>query len=134
MADAADLAGLQLFEDLNADQLVELAGWFDVRTVGPGIELVSEGASGYSFFVLLEGGAVVTAAGRPSVAVCEPGDFFGEIAILGDSRRTATVTTTKPSRLLVLFGTDFRRLQEAHPAVAARLEEAVAQRRAADAA
>jgi voltage-gated potassium channel len=134
MADAADLAGLQLFEDLNADQLVELAGWFDVRTVGPGIELVSEGASGYSFFVLLEGGAVVTTAGRPSVAVCVPGDFFGEIAILGDSRRTATVTTTRPSRLLVLFGTDFRRLQEAHPAVAARLEEAVAQRRAADAA
>jgi CRP-like cAMP-binding protein len=134
MAVAADLSGLELFDELSADQLEELAGWFDVRTVGADIELVSEGASGYSFFVLLEGGAVVTAAGRPAVAVCAPGDFFGEIAILGDSRRTATVTTTEPSRLLVLFGTDFRRLQEAHPAIAARLEEAVAQRRAADAA
>jgi CRP-like cAMP-binding protein len=134
MADAADLAGLELFDGLNTEQLAELAGWFDVRTVASDIELVSEGASGYSFFVLLEGGAVVTAAGRPPFAVCEPGDFFGEIAILGDSRRTATVTTTGPARLLVMFGTDFRRLQDAHPAIAARLEEAVAQRRAADAA
>ena len=134
MAVAADLAGLELFDQLDAEQRAELAGWFDVRTVGSDIELVSEGASGYSFFVLLEGGAVVTADGRPAVAVCEPGDFFGEIAILGDSRRTATVTTTEPSRLLVLFGTEFRRLQEAHPAIAARLEDAVAQRRAADAA
>jgi hypothetical protein len=37
-------------------------------------------------------------------------DFFGEIAILGDGRRTATVTTTSPSQLLVMFGTEFRRL------------------------
>jgi CRP-like cAMP-binding protein len=57
-----------------------------------------------------------------------PGDYFGEVAILGDGRRSATVTTTTPSQLLVLFGTEFRRLQEDQPEIAARLEAAMADR------
>jgi CRP-like cAMP-binding protein len=127
MADASDLAGVELFDGLDDDQLTQLAGWFDVRAVSPGVELVTEGASGYSFYVLLEGCAAVTSAGG-TVATCQPGDFFGEIAILGDSRRTATVKTTEPSRVLVMFGTEFRRLQEAQPAIAARLEDAMRKR------
>lgn len=127
MAVAADLASVELFDGLSADQLSELAGWFDIRTVNAGVRIVSEGASGYSFFVLLEGGAEV-AAGEEMVATCKPGDFFGEIAIIADGRRTATVTTTSPARLLVMFGTEFRRLQHAHPAIAAQLEQAMRQR------
>jgi CRP-like cAMP-binding protein len=130
MADASDLAGVELFDGLDDDQLAQLAGWFDVRTVSSGVELVTEGASGYSFYVLLEGGAVVTADGVPA-ATCGPGDFFGEIAILGDSRRTATVKTTERSRVLVMFGTEFRRLQGSQPAIAARLEDAMLKRIAA---
>ncbi len=130
MAVAADLAGVELFEGLDDDELARLAGWFDVRAVGPGVELVTEGASGYSFYVLVEGGAVVSADGE-TAATCGPGDFFGEIAILGDSRRTATVTTTEPSRVLVMFGTEFRRLQDSQPAIAARLEDAMRKRIAA---
>ena len=57
-----------------------------------------------------------------------PGDYFGEVAILGDGRRSATVTTTTQSQLLVLFGTEFRRLQEDQPEIAARLEAAMADR------
>ena len=57
-----------------------------------------------------------------------PGDYFGEVAILGDGRRSATVTTTTPSQLLVLFGTEFRRSQEDQPEIAARLEAAMADR------
>ena len=130
MAVASDLAGLELFDGLDDDQLVELADWFDERTVSAGVELVSEGASGYSFYVMLEGSAVVTADGE-TVATCGPGDFFGEIAILADSRRTATVTATEPSRVLVMFGTEFRRLQESQPAIAVRLEDAMRRRSAA---
>jgi voltage-gated potassium channel len=54
-----------------------------------------------------------------------PGDFFGELAILGDGVRTATVTTTSPSRLLVLFGTEFRQLQQEQPDLASRIEAGV---------
>jgi voltage-gated potassium channel len=57
-----------------------------------------------------------------------PGDYFGEVAILGDGRRSATVTTTSPARVLVLFGTEFRRLQQEHPEIAARLEAVATER------
>jgi CRP-like cAMP-binding protein len=49
-------------------------------------------------------------------------------ANLGDGRRSATVTTTSPARLFVMFGTEFRQLQEAQPEVAAQLEAAMAER------
>ena len=92
-----------------------------------GVRLASEGAAGYSFFVLVEGSAVVT-VGDETVATYAPGDFFGEMAIAGEGRRNATVTTTSPARVLTLFGTDFRRLQQARPEIAAQLESAMRQR------
>ena len=73
---------------------------------------MGEGAPGYSFFVLLDGGAVVTADGT-ALRELGPGDFFGETAIIDARRRTATVTTTVPSKVLSMFGTEFRDLQDA---------------------
>ena len=127
MASVGDLAGVPLFQPLDDDQLKELAGWFDIHTVGEGINVLGEGQSGYSFYVLVDGSAVVT-VDDVTVADYEPGDFFGEMAILGQGRRSATVTTTSPSRFLVMFGTDFRQLQQLHPAIAATLEQAMQQR------
>jgi voltage-gated potassium channel len=69
----------------------------------------------------------VTSAGA-EIATLLPGDFFGEMAILGDGRRSATVTTTSPSRLLTLFGTEFRQLQQAHPQIADQIETAMRER------
>jgi hypothetical protein len=51
------LGGVPLFESLSDDQRDELAGWFQRKDVDPGVRLVGEGASGYSFFVLIEGAA-----------------------------------------------------------------------------
>jgi CRP-like cAMP-binding protein len=127
MASVDDLAGVPLFQPLSDDQLKELAGWFDIQTVGEGISVLGKGQTGYSFYVLIDGSAVVT-VDEVTVAGYEPGDFFGEMAILGQGRRTATVTTTSPSRFLVMFGTDFRQLQQLHPAIAATLEQAMQQR------
>jgi CRP-like cAMP-binding protein len=124
VAHTDDLAGIPLFDGLSNDDLARLAPWFEVKTVGGGVRLASEGASGYSFFVLAEGSAVVT-LGDETVATYEPGDFFGEMAILGDGRRNATVTTTSPAKVLSLFGTEFRRLQRSHPTIAAQLEQAM---------
>ena len=127
MASVDDLAGVPLFQPLSDDQLKELAGWFDIQSVGEGISVLGEGQTGYSFYVLIDGSAVVT-VDDVTVADYEPGDFFGEMAILGQGRRSATVTTTSPSRFLVMFGTDFRQLQQLHPAIAATLEQAMQQR------
>jgi CRP/FNR family transcriptional regulator, cyclic AMP receptor protein len=119
-----DLAGIPLFDALEPDELAAIAPWFEVQETSPGVNLTGEGAAGYSFYVLSGGTASVTIDGT-EVNTLGPGDFFGELAILGDGRRTATVTTTSPARLLVLFGTEFRQLQHEHPALASRIESGV---------
>jgi CRP/FNR family transcriptional regulator, cyclic AMP receptor protein len=119
-----DLVDIPLFDALEPDERATVAPWFELENVGPGIKLTGEGASGYSFFVLREGTATVTINGL-EVRTLGAGDFFGELAILGDGRRTATVTTTSPAQVLVLFGTEFRRLQQEYPETAARIESAL---------
>jgi len=120
----SDLASLPLFESLSESELAEVAAWFEVRGVGAGVRLVCEGATGYSFFVIHDGEVAVTVHGDEIVTL-RAGEFFGELALLGTGRRTATVMTTKPSRMLVLFGNDFARLRTKYPAIAAELEAAM---------
>lgn len=124
MAAVADLTAVPLFASLDGAQLQELASWFHVQNTGEGRRLVGEGAPGYTFFIILDGTAQVTADGVALVTL-GPGDFFGEIAILGDGQRTATVTSTSPIRMLVLFGTEFRQLEAAQPAIAAEITAAM---------
>ena len=125
-ATADDLSGIPLFDTLEPDKRATIAPWFELEDVSPGVNLTGEGASGYSFFVLRDGTATVTVNGI-EVRNLGPGDFFGELALLGDGRRTATVTTATPSQVLVLFGTEFRRLQQEHPEIADRIESALRQ-------
>jgi CRP-like cAMP-binding protein len=127
MITADELATVPLFDLLSDPDLDALTHLFQARDVSEGIELTGEGASGYSFFILLGGSAVVTARGG-TVAELEPGEFFGETAILEGGRRNATVTTTAPSRLLVMFGTEFRRLGMTQPSIAARIEDVMRER------
>ena len=130
MASAEELATIPLFESLEESALQALAPWFSNRTADEGARLCGEGATGYSFFVLTKGTAVVTADGA-ALGDLGPGDFFGEVAML-TGRRSATVTTTSPAELLVIHGSDFRQLQETQPEIATRIEEAMQQRLAAD--
>ena len=123
-ATAEDLAGIPLFDALEPQDRATIAPWFELENVSPGVNLTGEGASGYSFFVLRDGTATVTIDGD-EIRTLGPGDFFGELALLGDGRRTATVTTATPSQVLVLFGTEFRQLQQEHPEIATRVESAL---------
>ncbi|HEY7179216.1 MAG TPA: cyclic nucleotide-binding domain-containing protein [Gaiella sp.] len=131
MASPADLTEVPLFDDLDEGERIELARWFEERSVGPGVRLVGEGTVGYSFFVLV-GGAAEVVSGDETLGQLVPGDFFGEVAILGDGRRSATVTTTEPSKVLAMFGTEFRRLQAAQPAIAESILRTMKTRVAAD--
>ena len=81
MATAEELAGIELFSSLDESDLRMLAPWFSEESKGEGVKLCGEGASGYSFFVLKEGSAVVTSDGK-TLADLGPGDYFGEIAML----------------------------------------------------
>jgi voltage-gated potassium channel len=124
MARPDDLIGIPLFASLSDDDRTELANWFEDRSTSAGVRLIGEGAAGYSFFVLVDGSAEVTIDGE-KVAELGPGDFFGELAILGDGYRSATVTMSSPGKVLVMFGTDFRRLQQEKPEIASVIEDAV---------
>jgi voltage-gated potassium channel len=119
-----DLAGLPLFEQLDEEERSAIAHWFEVQETSPGVKLTGEGAAGYSFYVICDGTASVSIDGI-EVNALGPGDFFGELAILGDGVRTATVVTSAPSRLLVLFGTEFRRIQQEYPELASKIEAGV---------
>jgi CRP-like cAMP-binding protein len=123
-ATAADLEGLALFDQLDPDARAAIAPWFDVEEVSAAVKLIGEGCHGYSFFVLQDGSVTVTIDGA-EIRTLSSGDFFGELALLGDGIRSATVTTESPCRLLVLFGTEFRQIQQQYPELAQRIEAGV---------
>ena len=89
--------------------------------------LITEGDRGREFFVLVGGAADVRRKGR--VNTMGPGDFFGEIALLADRPRTATVTTTAPTHLLVLTDRAFRRFLKDLPSIQLKVLTALAERR-----
>jgi CRP-like cAMP-binding protein len=121
------LRALPLFAGIDDGELDELAQSAELKTAGPGDVLAREGASGYTFFVIADGTVDVEREGE-FLETLGPGDFFGEMAIVGEGRRNATVTATSPVELVVLFGTEFRSLEDDHPEAAARIRQKVAER------
>ena len=125
--DPARLRDLPLFSELAEAELVHLAAYAEFKTSDPGDVLTHEGASGYTFFVILDGTVDVDRGGE-LIETLGPGDFFGEMAILGSGRRNATVTASTRVELLVLFGTVFRTMESEHPDLAERIKRKVAER------
>ncbi len=128
---AADLARIPLFAGLPAEAHEVLCDRFEIQDFDTGQRLVTEGRSGYAFYILDRGHASVSHDGH-EIRKLDPGDFFGEIAIIGDGRRTATVTATEPGTMWTLFGTSFRELQADRPDVATALQDAMTEKLAAD--
>ena len=121
---------IPLFVGLPKRELKEIARLADVVDVPAGRDLTVEGAQGREFFVLLQGTAVVRRHDE-FVAVLQRGSFFGEIALLADRPRTATITTLEPSRLLVLGDVQFRQVFRDSSRLSARVLPEVARRVAA---
>jgi len=116
-----------LFAQLGRAEVGEIAQIADEVDVKAGKELTREGERGSEFFVLLDGAAEVRRGGD-RVNQLGPGDFFGEIALVSRSPRTATVTTTEPSNLLVITATGFRALLDRSPRIQLRVLETLADR------
>jgi CRP/FNR family transcriptional regulator, cyclic AMP receptor protein len=116
-----------LFEGLSRKELADLARHAEDLEVPAGEVLCKEGDTGREFFVIVDGEIKVTSNGR-SVAVRGSGDFVGEIALLEDTRRTATVTAKTPLRVFVLTREDFRKLVRDNPGVERKVLHALARR------
>jgi CRP-like cAMP-binding protein len=121
--DAAHLTGVPLLADLSKRDLEHVARWADEVDMAPGRHLLDEGALPHEFFLILEG-EVEVVHDRQTLATLGPGDFFGEIAILEDMRRTATVVTTTPCRLAVMTPQAFSSMRSSMPVVADRIQAA----------
>jgi CRP/FNR family cyclic AMP-dependent transcriptional regulator len=123
----AAMANVPLFSRCSKGELRQIAKLADEIDLRPGKVLTREGTRGREFFVLLEGKADVRRNTRllPSLG---PGDFFGEIALVTDAPRTATVTAVTPVHALVITDRAFRELMRRSPTIQGKVLEAVASR------
>jgi CRP-like cAMP-binding protein len=114
------LRKVPLFSDLDNRELQEIAGSMKRRTFSPGQQIAVEGESGVGFFVIEDGEARVTVHGD-EVRRLGPGDYFGELALIAQSPRTATVTADTDLKTFGMTFWDFRPLVEDTPGIAWKL-------------
>jgi CRP-like cAMP-binding protein len=114
------LKKVPLFSDLDNRELQEIAGSMKQRTFSPGQEIAVEGESGVGFFVIEDGEAKVTVHGD-EVRRLGPGDYFGELALISQGARTATVTANTDLKTYGMTFWDFRPLVEDTPGIAWKL-------------
>ncbi len=121
------LSRVPLFADLNRREMEQIARLFKERRFSSGESVAKEGAGGASFFVISSGEATVSVKGK-ELAKLGPGDYFGEIALIDEGARSATVAATTE---LVCYGLtlwEFRPLVQQNPAIAWKLLQALAKR------
>jgi CRP/FNR family transcriptional regulator, cyclic AMP receptor protein len=116
-----------LFSECSRKHLNDIAEIADEIDLGEGKELTKEGRPGREFFVLIEGTADVKRANR-RINQMSAGDFFGEISLITQRPRTATVVATSPVRALVITDRSFRRLLEQQPEIQGKVMSALAAR------
>ena len=126
------LKTVPLFAGCTKGELRELAMIADEIDLRDGHVLTREGRPGREFFVMVEGTAQVTRKDK-KIADLSSGDWFGEIALLTDVPRTATVTATSPVDVLVITDRSFRRVVETMPSIALKVLAIVGERLAHDA-
>jgi ATP-binding cassette subfamily B protein len=128
---AGRLRGVPLFERADEALLEEVASQFATEQCQSGQTIVREGEPGDSFYIVVRGQLDVL-HGERLVRTLDDGDFFGEIALIEQSPRTATVRARTPCLLLSLAQEPFWRLLERLPELRAAVQRAAAERTAAD--
>jgi len=121
------LQRVPIFSTMERDDLERLARSFKERTFGEGDTVAAEGKGGVGFFVISDGQASVSVKGEKR-ATLGPGDYFGEIALIDDGARSATITAKSELRCFGLTPWDFRPLVETHAEIAWKLLQAMAKK------
>ncbi len=121
------LANVPLFAGLDRRDLRDIASSMKERRFRAGHTLAEEGQSGIGFFVIEDGEARVEVGGQ-SVAKLGSGDYFGEIALIAETPRTATVVAETEIRTLGLTSWEFRPIVETNASIAWKLLEALAKK------
>jgi CRP/FNR family transcriptional regulator, cyclic AMP receptor protein len=121
------IARVPLFSGLERRDLERVADSFKERNYAAGDTIAEEGSGGAGFFVIAEGNAKVTVQGQER-ATLGPGDYFGEIALLDEGARTATVKAETPMKTYAMTFWEFRPIVETDARIAWKLVQALAHR------
>jgi CRP-like cAMP-binding protein len=125
--DAKSLERVPLFAGLSHRDREHVARRADTVDLPAGRQLLEEGRLPHEFFVILDGEVEVMHEGS-RLATLGPGDFFGEIALIEHSRRTASVVATTPTTLAVMSPQAFDAVRREMPKVADRIAAAIRER------
>jgi CRP/FNR family transcriptional regulator, cyclic AMP receptor protein len=124
-APAELVQGVPLFADLDRRELQGVASSMKERTFNAGQTIAAEGQTGIGFFIIADGTAKVTQGGEER-ATLGPGDYFGEIALIDDGLRTASVTAESELKAYGLTSWEFRPLVEGNASIAWKLLKTMA--------
>ncbi len=121
------LRRVPLFGGIPDSGLDSIARQLSERSYEPGAVIVKQGEPGVGFYLIDEGKVEVEQGGRV-LTTLGPGDFFGELALLEDVPRTASVIARAPTRCLQLVRWNFRAILKENPDIAVRLLETAVRR------
>ena len=125
--DEERLKAIPLFAGLNRKERRALAPRTDEVELEQGRVIVREGEWAYEFFAIEDGTAEVR-RGEQLLAELGPGDFFGEMGLVGDTRRNANVIASSPLKVVVMTAQAFRQTSRELPEVAAKIRGAIEER------
>jgi CRP/FNR family cyclic AMP-dependent transcriptional regulator len=119
------LQRVPLFADLNKHELRQIARLFKARHFSEGETVVQEGSGGSAFYVIESGEATVVVGGKEYTTL-KPGDYFGEIALIDEGTRMATITASSDLACYGITFWDFRPLVEENGVIGWKLLQAMA--------
>ena len=126
------LKNVKLFSGLSNKNLKRLANGFNERSYRAGDLIIEQGKTGEGLFVIISGSVKImkkTAdGGEFEVAVNGPGDFLGEMSVLDNAPRSASVVAVEDTKCLVLVSWDFNGIMKEHPEIALEILPVIVQR------
>ena len=125
--DAERILEQPLFSSLTRAEAEEFVRYCEVRHVEPGRPVFTQGGLAAAFFVIASGEAEAVVDGR-SVRQMGASDWFGEVGIVQQTPRTATVSAVTPLTVIAMTGFEFRRLEAEHPDIAETITRTMQER------
>ncbi len=127
MAHEAFVARVPIFGNCSADEIQAITAVAQEGFFQPGQIIVTQGTPGQAFYLILEGRVEILRDGK-SLGAFGKGDFFGEMSLLDQAPRSATIKAIEQTECLMLSSWDFKALLERYPSIAVKLLEVLSRR------